>query len=262
MSAPTPDASRRRPAQQFSLRYRLIRKIGFLLRLRLESEPGPAWRAAMALLAWLMRLHGWTLRMQMIDPARYVTGAFDAPAIFLLWHNRIFSAPSLARRYVPRHAPKKYVLTSAGPEGALLTLVVRHFGFGAVRGSSSRRGAAALRALETCIARGHDLIITPDGPRGPRYRLQPGALALAQRTGRPIVPIHVEYSSAWRFKTWDGFAVARPFSAVRCTVGEPFRVNAHATPDELEAARQQLERIMVDALIMDGRHSMATVPAS
>lgn len=240
------------PAENLSLRYRVVRKLGFLLRLRLEEKPGLPWRMAMALLAFLMRVHGWTIRTRIEDRAGYLAGRFPHPVIILFWHNRMFAVPAVSRRLLPRETRPKSVLTSASPEGSLLALVMAHFGLGAVRGSSSRRGPRALREMEARLRRGEDIVITPDGPRGPRYCLQPGPIALAHLTQVPILPVHLEYSSCWRFRSWDGFAVPRPFSSIQAVVGDLFWVRAGADADELEAERARLERIMRDALVMDG----------
>lgn len=236
--------------------YRLVRKVGWLLRLRLESEPGLLWRAAMALLAFTIRLHGWTLRIEIKDHPGYLAGHLARPVIILLWHNRILSAPFIWQRNRPRNRAA-VVLTSASPEGSLLAILVSHFGMGAVRGSSSRQGSAALRGMMARIAEGNDIFITPDGPRGPRYRLQPGAVALAQQTGTLILPVQVEYSRYRRIKSWDGFAIALPFSTVRVVINEPYRVTPEQTPEELENARQNLERIMTDSMLMDRPDSAA-----
>src|SRR5205085_1360461 len=105
--------------------------------------------------------------------------------------------------------------------GYFLAQFLEHFGLGAVRGSTSRRASVALREMARRVAEGHDIIITPDGPRGPRYHVQSGALYLAQRTSRPIIPLHLEYSRYLRFKSWDGFAIALPFARVKVVIGEP-----------------------------------------
>ena len=233
-----------------SLRYRGVRKIGYLLRLRLETHPGPVWRLAMTTLAWLIRLNALTMRHRVDDRAGYLTGRLARPVIAILWHNRIFNTPVIYGRYI-RKTRRVFVLTSAGPEGSLLALLMSHFGMGAVRGSTSRRASAALREMASRIAEGSDAVITPDGPRGPRYRLQPGALFLAQMTGCLILPIHIEYSRYLRFKTWDGFAFPLPFAQVTVTFDEPFRVRSKDTGEEFEKERLQLERIMTQAMLMD-----------
>src|SRR5690606_9214875 len=109
---------------------------------------------------------------------------------------------------------KAVVLASASHDGAALASAMAVFGLGAVRGSSSRRGVAALIALKRALKSGVDVCITPDGPRGPRYGLQPGVVKLAASSGAPIIPIHVRFSSAWRLNTWDRFVLPKPFSRV------------------------------------------------
>ncbi len=233
-----------------SLAYRCVRKIGYLLRLRLEPQPGRAWRWRIAILVWLNRVHGWTLRYHVEDKAGYLAGKLPGPVIFVVWHNRIFSAPFIFERTRPNQRPAAFVLTSASPEGSLLALFMSYFGVGAVRGSTSRRASTAVREMSARLAQGHDIIITPDGSRGPRYRLQPGALHLARRSGCPIIPVHIEYSRYRRFKTWDGFAIALPFARVDVTFDSPFQVHAE-TDEEFENERVHLERIMTSALVMD-----------
>lgn len=239
-----------RTAEPMSFVYRCIRKIGYLLRLRLETQPGWTWRLAMAVLAWMIRLHGFTLRYRVEDKAEYLTSRLDHPVIILVWHNRIFSTPAFYERYI-RIKRSVFVLTSAGSEGSLLALVMARFGMGAVRGSTSRRASVAVREMAARVAAGHDVVITPDGPRGPRYRLQPGALFLAQKTGCSILPFHIEYSRYLRFRTWDGFAFPLPFARMEVTIGEPFRVSSAGTGHEFESERLRLERIMTQSLLMD-----------
>ena len=89
-----------------SLRYRCVRKVGYFLRLRLETQPGWIWRPAMAGLAWIMRLHGLTLRYVVEDRAGYLAGQFERPVIFLLWHNRIASMPAFYEPWRIRHRPR------------------------------------------------------------------------------------------------------------------------------------------------------------
>lgn len=234
-----------------SLGYRCIRKIGYLLRLRLQPEPGWAWSLAMTALTWIMRLHALTLRYAVEDKPGYFEGRLDGPVIFLIWHNRIVSMPALYERIRQRRRPIWFALVSAGPEGSLLAQVLGHFGVGAVRGSTESRASTALREMARRIAEGHDIVVTPDGPRGPRYRLQSGALHLAQKTGRPIVPMNLEYSRYVRFKTWDGFAVALPFARVRLVIGDPYWINSSCRADEFETERRRLEQIMTQSMLMD-----------
>lgn len=234
-----------------SLRYRVVRKLGFLLRLRLEEPPGLFWRTAIDLLAWIVRLYGWTLRYKVTDEPNYFAGDINGAGIFLLWHNRIVAVPPFYERWRVRGRSQPFVLTSASPEGSLLARFLSHFGFGAVRGSTSRRASVALHAMAKLARQGHDVVLTPDGPRGPRYRLQPGALFLAQATGCPIIAIHLEYSRYVRFKSWDGFALPMPFARVTFRLGQPCFVAPTLTETEFERERQRIESLMKQSMVMD-----------
>ena len=106
-------------------------------------------------------------------------------------------------------------------------------------------GAAALLELSDVLNSGHDVLITPDGPRGPAYELGPGIIFLAQKTGAPVVPVHMEYSSCWRVKSWDRFIIPRPFSKVRVIVGQPQQIRSTSTPEEFETERLRLQDAMM-----------------
>ena len=206
----------------------------------------------MITLAWMVRIHGWTLRYVVRDQPGYLTHRLERPVIFLLWHNRIAAMPAFYNRRRRRSQLRATVLTSAGPEGSLLALFLSQFGLEAVRGSASRRASVALREMTRRISEGYDVMITPDGSRGPRYHLQPGALYLAQRTGRPIVPLHIEYSRYVRFKTWDGFALAFPFARVSVTIGDPVAIDPSLDDQGFETERLRVQQIMTQSLLMDG----------
>jgi len=122
---------------------------------------------------------------------------------------------------------------------------IHRFGFDVVRGSSSKMGASALLQLSQILAEGGDIVITPDGPRGPAYELGPGPIFLAQKTGAEVLPINLEYSSCWRLKTWDRFILPKPFSEVRVIFAAPHPVASTSTPEEFEAERLRLQNRMM-----------------
>ena len=134
------------------------------------------------------------------------------------------------------------VLTSPSKDGDILAGVMANLGMGSVRGSSSRRGSTAIRELASLLESGIDLAITPDGPRGPKYSLGPGAVFLAQKTGIPIMPLHARYHSAIRLKTWDNFAIPLPFSRVDITMDPYLTIDPEAT--DLESERLRLETLL------------------
>jgi len=189
---------------------------------------------------------GWcaTLGVDLEDHAGLTTpGRFPRPVILALWHDSIFAVPALWSRVV-RPPRDVVVLTSASKDGAVLESAMAVFGFGAVRGSSSRRAVAALIGLRQAIRAGRDATITPDGPRGPRHRCQPGIIKLAQSTGAPIIPIRIQCAAMFQLATWDRFIVPTPFSRVRLVFDTPVHVPADACEDTLESARARLERAL------------------
>ena len=190
-------------------------------------------------------LHVWarTLRFEIDDRA----GVADKPAaenyIGALWHNRLLIFPLVLRRFFPHRSGA--ALISASRDGDLLADAIHRFRYDVVRGSSSRLGASAILQLTQLLASGHDVVITPDGPRGPAYELGPGIIFLAQKSGTPVLPMNLEYSRCWRLGSWDRFIVPRPFSKVRVLIGEPHRVRTTATPEEFESERKSLQQAMM-----------------
>jgi lysophospholipid acyltransferase (LPLAT)-like uncharacterized protein len=190
-----------------------------------------------------------TLRYRIIDEAGFLDERVPRPAIMLIWHNRILAMPVLYRRhYVNRKGLR--VLTSASRDGAYLSEFVRCFGLDSVRGSSSRRGAEALLDLIRTLEDGFDLCVTPDGPRGPRYSLGPGVILLSERCRVPLLPVLIEYSAYWRFNSWDGFAVPKPFSEVTVTVLSGIQIGVTGSEAEFEKERQRVEKAMTESMVM------------
>jgi lysophospholipid acyltransferase (LPLAT)-like uncharacterized protein len=151
--------------------------------------------------------------------------------------------PFVLRRFFSnRHGA---ALISASRDGELLADAIKRFEYDVVRGSSSRLGASAILQLTEVLASGHDVVITPDGPRGPAYELGPGIIFLAQKSGTAVVPFNMEYSSYWRLKSWDRFIVPRPFSKVRVIIGQPHRVKSTSTDEEFEAERLRLQNALM-----------------
>jgi lysophospholipid acyltransferase (LPLAT)-like uncharacterized protein len=199
--------------------------------------------------AVLIRILCRTLRFEFRDEAGILDPARKGPIIWLMWHNRILVVPYIRHRWLSHR--KGVVLTSPSRDGGVLAGVVQAFGLAAERGSSSRRGASALLALGRWIEGGGDVAITPDGPRGPRYRLGAGAVLLSQKTGAPLLLLGVEYSSAWRLRSWDGFFIPRPFARVRVTFSEPFVAEPTADDAAFEAERLRIEARLADLRATD-----------
>lgn len=207
-------------------------------------RPGAPQRAAAVAGAALLRALFATLRIRVVDPAGHLAATDGTPVIYAFWHNRILAITAAFLRVYPRRRRGVLVLTSASKDGMWLGELVGRLGMGAVRGSSSRRGAAAMRELLDRVAGGHDIAITPDGPRGPRYTLGPGMIYLAQKASIPIIPMHAHFGRHWQLRTWDGFCIPQPFSRVTVTLAPPERIDADLTEDGFEAARRRIESLL------------------
>jgi hypothetical protein len=196
----------------------------------------------------LLQVWARTLRYEVDDRADVVGKPVKENYIAGLWHNRLLLISFALKRFLPQRPGAG--LISASRDGDLIADLTKRFGFEVVRGSSSRLGASALRELESVLASGRDVLITPDGPRGPAYELGPGIVFLAQKTGAAIVPINMEFSSCWRVNSWDGFILPRPFAKVRVIFGPAHRVTATTSPEEFETERLALQNAMMSLVEM------------
>lgn len=187
-------------------------------------------------------VYSWFLKWRLVDHLGRDQENFQAPVIWTVWHNRILMVPVVYRKYLRER--QGAVLTSASKDGEIIAALMRCFGVSAVRGSSSRRGASALLGLVDWMKSGYDVCVIPDGPRGPRYRLAPGVVKLSQLTGGGVLPIRVDYSSYWSFRSWDRFRVPKPFSTVTVTLEPLWRAPENLTETEFENLRQGLEGVM------------------
>jgi lysophospholipid acyltransferase (LPLAT)-like uncharacterized protein len=184
-----------------------------------------------------------TVRCRMKARSEFFSPGAPAPAIFCIWHNRLATCVKVLEIHRRPHnsGAGMAALVSASKDGAFLSRALEWFGVQPVRGSSSRRGAQALRELTTWAERGYDLTITPDGPRGPCYQIQDGITSLAQLTGLPIVPVALNLNWKISLKSWDRFQIPLPFARCEVCVGKTFRVPAEASDEEREKLRLQLE---------------------
>lgn len=182
------------------------------------NEVRGARRALLWLLAALLRAWGRTLRFEADAETETRLSKSDVPIAFVLWHNRLFLSPEIFRRY--RRRRPLYGLVSASKDGAWLAAFYRMIGLRPVRGSSSNFGREAGRALIELMRAGNDIGITPDGPRGPMYAVEPGVLVVTRRNNAPMILLGAEFGPALRLRSWDRFYVPWPFSRIkmRCTV--------------------------------------------
>jgi lysophospholipid acyltransferase (LPLAT)-like uncharacterized protein len=197
---------------------------------------------------YLLQIWARTLRFEIEDRAEVINAPPNERYIGALWHNRLLLFPFVLKRYLPQRQGAALISTSR--DGAILADLVERFGYEVVRGSSSRKGASAMRRLAEVIASGRDVVITPDGPRGPAYELGQGIVFLAQQTGAAVVPVNMEYSSCWRLRSWDRFILPKPFAKVRVIFGKPHRVAQTSTEEEFELERERMQNAMLEVVRM------------
>ena len=195
------------------------------------------------LIHWVIRGIGLTLRVRLEASPEVTERVLRGPVIFAIWHNRLSLALPAYGWTIRRHRPHRRMaaIVSASRDGALVARVLELFQVQPVRGSSSRRGSQALLEMVTQAERGLDLAVTPDGPRGPAYRVQEGVIAMAQLTGFTVVPCSYVLANKIQLKTWDRFQIPLPFTAVRICMGEPIDV-----PREIPAAERERFRLLLE----------------
>jgi lysophospholipid acyltransferase (LPLAT)-like uncharacterized protein len=204
----------------------------------------PRWhqRFVASLVFILLRALAMTLRFKWDERSEIINHPPTGPMIFCIWHNRLAMSMEAYRIFGKiRRSPGMAAIVSASKDGGLLAAILERFAVQPVRGSTSRRGPQALLELTTWAERGHDLAITPDGPRGPCYVVQDGVMALAQVTGLPIFPF--SFNAAWkiRLRSWDRFQIPLPFSRCEMRAAKPVFIPREASDAEREALRKQLE---------------------
>jgi len=160
--------------------------------------------------------------------------------IYAVWHDRIFLGTYLLRD------SRAVFLTSQSFDGEYIARFLRRFGYGIVRGSSTRGGGRGLVEMIRGMRRGLEMGFTVDGPKGPRYQAKPGVLMLAKKTGNPILPFTVAAERVWTINSWDRLQIPRPFTRARLIYGDPIDVHPDSTEDELEMKLNELQSALDD----------------
>ncbi len=194
----------------------------------------------------LVKIIGLTLRYEVdgFDPMGKKDGDYRPP-ILCFWHDRIFPATYFFRdRGI-------VVMSSISFDAEYTARCIQRFGFGVIKGSSTRGGTRALVEMIRLMKTGTPSAFTIDGPKGPRYQVKPGPALLAKRTGCPIVPFTVETSRFRSLGTWDKLQIPIPFSRAKVFFGEPITVSSDADDNDLEAATAKLQNSL-DALVKKG----------
>jgi lysophospholipid acyltransferase (LPLAT)-like uncharacterized protein len=199
-------------------------------------------------LAAAVKLFRTTYRVQVVDQAGLLEkNAANLPAILVNWHNRLVFMPS----FVPAEVRSRItVLASDSRDGEYAAQYMGRFGLRAVRGSTSKGGHRALVQMRKALQEDWSIALTPDGPRGPKYHVHPGAVMLAEMTKCPIIPLGFNASSRWELGGWDRTQIPKPFARVEVRYGEPMFIadslDAKQRAEKIEELKQRMLDITVD----------------
>jgi len=184
---------------------------------------------------WVIRLIGPTLRVCISREEGAQETLEQRPLIASCWHACIIPATYMCRDMGVR------VMSSYSYDGEYMGRIIRKFGFVAVKGSSSRNAVRALLGLRRALEDGWTVAFTLDGPRGPRYKVKPGPVALARSAGVPMSMFHMAVENAWVLHTWDRLMIPKPFSRVLMRFGKMIPVPRDAADEELERYQDDLQ---------------------
>lgn len=164
--------------------------------------------------------------------------------IFAFWHNKLIG-PTLCLNYLEKRA----VLASPSKDGELIAVPLEKMGFHMVRGSSDKNSVSSVIALLKLLKKGYCIGTPVDGPKGPIYEVKQGLIYIAQKGGKKIIPMGVEYKNKWNFKnTWDKFELPKPFSEVICVYGEPIEILDNSDIDKMcEKLKDELIKVNKEA---------------
>ena len=160
------------------------------------------------------------------------------PSIYVLWHGEILMAAAAYTYYTQRREVDTIV--SNHFDGELVARLMQLFGGGTIRGSSSKGGASVLRNALKSLQKGRDVVLTPDGPRGPRHSVADGAAILAMKKEAPVIAITCQPSSCWRMNSWDKFCIPKPFSTLHFYFSDPFYVHDLSLEEAKDLIKKRL----------------------
>lgn len=167
--------------------------------------------------------------------------AHQAGYIVWMWHGRMLIGLSL---FSDRGGVR--VLVSPSRDGDLAQELLLASGFKTLRGSSSRGGANAVREMLGHLEQGEGLVITPDGPRGPRHSTKPGLAWMARTSGFPILPLGMVADRAWHAASWDRFTIPKPRARVVARFGPALAVPPDASDEQLALLTSELRRTTIE----------------
>lgn len=160
-----------------------------------------------------------TCKLEIKGLNNFIKTAKSYPCILMLWHNRLVVVPGILTKHAPEFIYTAFI--SKSRDGDPLALIANSYTNGRVLRVAHNARHQALSQMISQLKNGREImLVTPDGPRGPRYEVKPGIVLAARESGAQIIPFSWEASRFWQLKTWDGMMIPKPFSTVTVTFGE------------------------------------------
>lgn len=185
-----------------------------------------------------------TIRWRYILPSGYSLDDFNksAKTIFVMWHNNLAIAP-----YAFKQHRKLYVLVSPHADGKIISFTLKRFGYHIIEGSTNKNPSIAIRKILQELANKNNLAITPDGPRGPIYKINSNIVRIAQISNANIIPVSCRVEKYFKLNSWDGLMIPLPWSRGVVIIDEPFifSENHQLSSEMLEGALNKLRLVGV-----------------
>ena len=213
---------------------------------KIDSQ-GVIYKSTVWLVCFLFSLWMKTVRVKKVGDHKYFEEDYETTHLVAFWHNRVLALSFLFKRSI---CNKSTGMTSQSRDGQLIADIMENRGFSTVRGSSNKRGKskggvkAFLQSLKILKQDDVFMCIVPDGPRGPMYSVQPGAVTLASKSGRTIVPVSMKSSCCLRLPTWDKLMIPLPFSQVSLVVGDEISVPQKLDEADLAVQNEKLKKAL------------------
>jgi len=189
----------------------------------------------------LLRALARSWQLEELHREHFDAGLAHDGRLIALWHGRMLLG-------MPRHRGVGHrVLVSPSDDGSLVVPLLQRFGYGVIRGSSNKSPERALREMLRSLKEGGSIVLTPDGPRGPRHRVNPGPAWMASVTGFPVLTVGAACDRAWRLRSWDAFTIPKPRARVVLSYGEPLFVPRGVDDEALAAASTEIGRRLLAA---------------
>lgn len=203
---------------------------------------------ALWLLGKLLTLYGKTFRYKVVNKEK-IDGllASGKSVVFFTWHNQIYPILHYHR------GVKLAIIISSSKDGDIVASFAESFGYRAVRGSSSRNGSKALLEIKKIMNGTWHAAVAVDGPRGPKYKMKPGALFLAKNTDKIMMPVLINCKSFKRFASWDGFILPLPFAKVDIHYCDPVYVSDSTEQEVMVKELEQLEKDIMELTLVHSK---------